>query len=161
MLERKRLPVWLGLAALVIGLDQLTKAMIMGSLAFGEVVPIMSFFNIKYTVNPGAAWSFLADAGGWQRWFFIALAVGISTWLVFMIRQHQQERWAPMAFSLILGGAIGNVIDRIYLGVVVDFLDFHAGGYHFPAFNVADSAITLGVIVMLADQFFVQPKKHG
>lgn len=153
MPKSKRWLAWLGLALLVIVLDQVVKAVIVGNFAYGEGLIITSFFNLVHVLNHGAAFSFLAGAGGWQRWFFIALAAVISVWLVIMIRQHQQEKLAPLAFTLILGGAIGNVIDRIAIGAVVDYLDFHAGGYHFPAFNLADSAITLGVVCMLVQQF--------
>jgi signal peptidase II len=150
--KSKRWLAWLGLALLVIVLDQLSKLMIVGSFAYGEGLIITSFFNLVHVLNHGAAFSFLAGAGGWQRWFFTALAAVISAWLIVMIRRHQTERLQPLAFALILGGAIGNVIDRVRIGAVIDYLDFHAAGYHFPAFNLADSAITLGVILMLLQQ---------
>lgn len=152
MPKSKRWLAWLGLALLVIVLDQVVKALIVGNFAYGEGLIITSFFNLVHVLNHGAAFSFLAGAGGWQRWFFIALAAVISVWLIIMIRQHQREKLAPLAFALILGGAIGNVIDRVAIGAVVDYLDFHTAGYHFPAFNLADSAITLGVICMLVQQ---------
>ena len=113
-----------------------------------------SFFNLVLVFNAGAAFSFLANAGGWQKWFFVVLASGISLWLVAMLRQHAGERLMALALSLILGGAIGNVIDRLRFDAVVDFLDFHLAGAHWPAFNVADSAITVGVVLMLWCQFF-------
>jgi signal peptidase II len=150
--KSKRWLAWLGLALLVIVLDQLTKLMITGSFVYGEGLIITSFFNLVHVLNHGAAFSFLAGAGGWQRWFFIALAVVISGWLTVMLRRHQHECLQPLAFALILGGAVGNVIDRVRIGAVIDYLDFHAMGYHFPAFNLADSAITLGVILMLLQQ---------
>lgn len=155
----RRLYGWLALAGLVIWLDQLSKAWLTGAFTFGESMAITSFFNIVHVVNHGAAFSFLAGAGGWQRWFFIVLAAAISIWLIIMLRQQQHERLAPAAYAFILGGAIGNVIDRITLGAVVDFLDFHAGNAHFPAFNLADSAITLGVILMLIQTFCESRKK--
>lgn len=111
-------------------------------------------------LNPGASFSFLAGAGGWQKWFFIVLALGVSVWLLLMLRQHAGEMLLPMALSLILGGALGNVIDRLRFDAVVDFLDFHLVGYHWPAFNVADSAITVGVVLMLLQQWR-QPKESS
>jgi signal peptidase II len=114
---------------------------------------VTSFFNLVLVFNPGASFSFLADAGGWQKWFFVGLALAISLWLLSMLRKHAHERLLPAALSLILGGAIGNVIDRLRFDAVVDFLDFHLAGYHWPAFNVADSAITVGVALMLLHQF--------
>lgn len=144
-----RLIAWVALAALVVFLDQWSKALITTTFTYGEGIVVTSFFNIVHVLNHGAAFSFLAGAGGWQRWFFVVLAAVISLWLLHMLRQHQHERLQPAAFAFILGGAIGNVIDRVALGAVVDFLDFHAFGQHFPAFNLADSAITLGVILML------------
>jgi len=151
---------WLILAVGVIVLDQLSKFWILANFQFMESVPVSSFFNLVLVFNSGAAFSFLADAGGWQKWFFIALALGVSLWLLTLLRQHAQERLLPIALSLILGGAIGNVIDRVRLDVVVDFLDFHFAGYHFPAFNVADSAISIGVALMLIHQFFCSAKSH-
>lgn len=144
---------WLGLAGAVIVLDQFTKALIVAALHPGDAAAVTSFFNIVFVFNAGASFSFLADAGGWQRWFFVVLALAISVWLVFMIRQHAGERLLAGALSLILGGALGNVIDRLRFGAVVDFLDFYWAGAHFPAFNVADSAISVGVALMLLHQF--------
>ncbi len=155
MLKSKRWLAWLGLSLLVIVLDQISKAAITTTFTYGEGVAITPFFNIIHVLNHGAAFSFLAGAGGWQRWFFVALAFGISAWLIIMLRKHQHEKLQPAAFALILGGALGNVIDRISIGAVVDFLDFYGMGYHFPAFNLADSAITLGVILMLWHQLFL------
>lgn len=157
----KRWLGWLGLTLLVIVLDQFSKLMIVTSFTYGEGLIITSFFSIVHVLNHGAAFSFLAGAGGWQRWFFVGLAVVISVWLIAMLRRHQAERMQPAALALILGGAIGNVIDRVRIGAVIDFLDFHAAGYHFPAFNVADSAITLGVILMLLQQLLESRKPHG
>ncbi|HJV24787.1 MAG TPA: signal peptidase II [Aromatoleum sp.] len=144
---------WLELAALVIGLDQLTKWLILSRFGLGESLPVTDFFSLVLVYNQGAAFSFLADHSGWQRWFFIALALGISGWLATMVRRHQHEVVLPLAFSLIIGGALGNVIDRFVHGAVVDFLFFHVGRYGWPAFNLADSAITLGVGLMLWAQF--------
>jgi len=147
------LPLWLALAGVVIVLDQVTKSWIVAVFRFGESLRLTSFFDLVYVLNPGASFSFLHDAGGWQKWLFISLALGMSLWLVAMLRQHAGERLAPTAFALILGGALGNAVDRLRYDAVVDFLHFHWAEYHFPAFNVADSAITLGVILMLWQQF--------
>ena len=150
---RPSFALWLGLAGTVIALDQVSKAWVVAVFRLGENLPLASFFDLVFVFNAGAAFSFLRDAGGWQKWFFIALALGISGWIVTMLRQHAREKLLPSALALILGGALGNVIDRVRFGAVVDFLDFHWAGYHFPAFNVADSAITLGVMLMLWQQF--------
>jgi len=144
---------WLALAALVLVLDQASKAWVLASFRLMESQVVTPFFNLVFVFNSGAAFSFLAGAGGWQKWFFVALALGISLWLLGMLRRHARERLLPAALALILGGAIGNVIDRLRFDAVVDFLDFHWAGYHWPAFNVADSAITLGVALMLWHQF--------
>ncbi|AYH42424.1 signal peptidase II [Azoarcus sp. DN11] len=144
---------WLELAALVIGLDQLTKWLVLANLDFGEDIPVTGFFQLVLVYNPGAAFSFLAEHSGWQRWFFVVLALGVSGWLLALLRQHQRETLLPLAFSLLIGGALGNVIDRVVHGAVVDFLYFHAGRYGWPAFNLADSAITVGVALMLWAQF--------
>ncbi|MBA3904783.1 MAG: signal peptidase II [Rhodocyclaceae bacterium] len=149
-----RMALWLGLSGLVIALDQLSKLWILSAFRLGRSVEVTPFFNLVLVYNPGAAFSFLSDAAGWQRWFFIGLALAISVWLVMLIRFHAAERLLPLAASLILGGALGNVIDRVLYGAVVDFLDVHAAGYHWPAFNVADSAITLGVVLLVWQQVF-------
>jgi len=144
-----RLRLWLALSALVVILDQASKAWIMGGFSLGESLLVTAFFNLVFVFNPGASFSFLADAGGWQRWFFVVLALAISAWLFGMLRRHAGERLQPAALAMILGGAVGNVIDRVRFGAVVDFLQFHAAGWYFPAFNVADSAITVGVALLL------------
>jgi signal peptidase II len=144
---------WLGLAGLVILLDQASKLWVLANFQFGERLPVTGFFNLVLVFNSGAAFSFLADAGGWQKWFFVVLALAISVWLVLMIRHHAAERLLPLGYALVLGGALGNVIDRLRFGAVVDFLDFHLAGWHWPAFNVADSAITVGVLLLLWQQF--------
>lgn len=149
---------WLLLAAGIIAADQASKAWILASLRLYEQVVLASFFNIVLVFNSGAAFSFLADAGGWQKWFFLVLAGGVVAWLLSLLRQHASERLLPAALSMIIGGALGNAIDRLRFDAVVDFLDFHLGGYHFPAFNIADSAITVGVALMLLQQF-LQPKE--
>jgi len=150
---KPRFLLWLGIAALVTGLDQLSKHAILARFRYGEVRSVTDFFDLVLVYNPGAAFSFLAEHSGWQRWFFIVLAFAVSAWMLTLMWRHQQERAQPLAFALIVGGAIGNVIDRFNFGAVVDFLYFHVGPYGWPAFNLADSAITLGVIVMLGAQF--------
>ena len=156
---RGGLAVWLGLALLVIVIDQITKALIVGSFQLHDSHAVTSFFNIVRAHNTGAAFSFLAGAAGWQRWFFVVLGVAASVFIVWMLRKHPEQTLFCLAISLILGGAVGNVIDRLLHGYVVDFLDFHWSflsplfpGGHFPAFNVADSAITAGAIGLIVDE---------
>jgi signal peptidase II len=144
---------WLVLAAIVLVLDQASKQWILGSFRLLESVVVTPFFNLVLVFNSGAAFSFLAGSGGWQKWFFIVLAMAISVWLLHMLRRHSRESLLPTALAMILGGAQGNVIDRLRFDAVVDFLDFHVAGYHWPAFNVADSAITVGVALLLLHQF--------
>ena len=150
----------LRLAGLVIVLDQLTKLWVLATLKLGERIEVTSFFNLVLVFNPGAAFSFLSDAGGWQRWFFVVLAIAVSGWLTFLIRRHAAERLLPLAAALILGGALGNVIDRIRFGAVADFLDAHAAGWHWPAFNIADSAISVGVALLVWQQLFHATKEQ-
>ncbi|HMM53805.1 MAG TPA: signal peptidase II [Candidatus Desulfobacillus sp.] len=152
------LTAWYGLAALVIILDQLSKLWVLAALKPGQSVELAPFFSLVLVFNAGAAFSFLSEAGGWQRGFFILLALAVSAWLAVLIRRHADERLLPLAASLILGGALGNVIDRIRFGAVVDFLDAHVGGWHWPAFNVADSAISVGVALLIWQQLFHAPK---
>ena len=144
---------WLGWAVVVVLLDQLTKVLILQTFAHGDSVPYTEFFNLVRVHNHGAAFSFLAGAGGWQRWFFTALAFGASGFIVWMLRSHPGQRLFALAMSSILGGALGNVIDRIVHGYVVDFLDFYWGRSHFPAFNLADCAITLGAMLLIWDEW--------
>jgi signal peptidase II len=143
---------WLFLATLIIAADQATKAAVLDGMSRFEAHYITSYFNLVLVFNSGAAFSFLAGAGGWQKWFFVMLAIAISIWLILMLRQHAHERLLPTALALILGGALGNVIDRLRFDAVVDFLDFHVAGYHWPAFNIADSSISIGVALMLLHQ---------
>ena len=142
---------WLAVAAAIVVLDQLTKGAISASLRPGEVREITAFFNLVLVYNRGAAFSFLSDAGGWQRGVFIGIAVLAATVIGFLLAKHPGERLFCAGLALILGGALGNVWDRVTLGQVVDFLDFHALGWHFWAFNVADAAITVGVVFMILD----------
>lgn len=156
-----RFAAWLGLSALVVALDQLTKQFMTGWLQFGDSVRVTSFFDLVLVHNPGAAFSFLSNASGWQRWFFVVLALAISVWLVMLIRRHAAERLLPLTFALILGGAIGNVIDRVLHGAVIDFLYFHIGRYGWPAFNVADSAISVGVVLLVWDQLVPHRRREA
>lgn len=145
---------WLWLSLLVVVLDQLSKLEIAGSMQLYQSIPIMQYVNLTYVHNTGAAFSFLSDAGGWQRWFFAVLALVISAVIaVWLARLKHHETLMAAALSLILGGAIGNLIDRLVYGYVIDFLDVYYQNWHWPAFNIADSAITLGVILMLLDSF--------
>ena len=153
-------PRWLGLAALVIILDQISKLWISNHFAYGETRAVFGYFNLVLAHNAGAAFSFLSDAGGWQRWFFTAIAVIAAVWITWLLRKHQQEKLFCFALALILGGALGNLIDRIAYGYVVDFLDFYWGAYHFPAFNLADSAITCGAALLIL-QSFTQKKEEN
>jgi signal peptidase II len=148
-----RLAGWLFLALLVVGADQLTKYLITQWLSYGQSWSVTHYFYLVLVYNPGAAFSFLADHSGWQRWFFIVLTSAVSVWLIVLMQRHVHQIVLPLGLALILGGAIGNLIDRVMLGAVVDFLYFHLGSHGFPAFNVADSAITSGVVLMLVDQF--------
>ena len=143
---------WLGLAFILILVDQFTKVLILGYYQLGDSTFITSFFNIVRVHNLGAAFSFLASAGGWQRWFFTALGVGAALFIVWMLKSHSGQKLFSFALACILGGAVGNVIDRVLYGYVVDFLDFHWRGTHFPAFNIADSAITIGAIALILDE---------
>lgn len=143
---------WLGLSVLVVIADQITKFAVSSHLSMHEEVPVFSFFNITLAHNEGAAFSFLAGAGGWQRWFFTLIAVSVSGVLFFWLKRlEKHEKWLACALTLILGGAIGNLYDRVTLGYVVDFLHFFWNQYHFPAFNVADSAITVGAFMLGLD----------
>lgn len=154
-----RFLAWLGVVLLVIVLDQLSKDWVLANAAPLMAKPLNPFFNLVLIMNPGAAFSFLSDAGGWQKWFFIALALVISGVLLRLLRLHARDGLLSTALTLILGGALGNVIDRLRFDAVVDFLDFHMLGYHWPAFNVADSAITIGVALMLVHQ--LRPPKES
>jgi len=145
---------WYGLALVIIVLDQVTKYLAVAGLDYNSPVPVTSFFNLTLLYNKGAAFSLLSEAGGWQRWFFAVIAVGISSVLVVWIaRIPRAQVWLPCALALILGGAIGNLYDRAVLGHVVDFISLHYGGAYFPAFNIADMGITGGAIMMLIDMF--------
>jgi signal peptidase II len=145
----------LGLALLVLAVDQATKLWAAGTLDYGMPVTVLPFFNLTLVHNTGAAFSFLADAGGWQRIFFIVVSGVVSLVLAaWLWRLPRDARLLGIALALVLGGAVGNLVDRVAYGYVIDFLDFHAAGWHWPAFNVADSAISCGVVLLLADGLF-------
>ncbi len=150
---------WFGLSALVIVLDQISKAWITSHFVFGEKLYVHSLFDLVLAHNTGAAFSFMHDAGGIQRWLFSVIAVVASVWIVWLLRRHSAQTLFALALSLILGGALGNLIDRIAYGYVVDFLSFHWNAHYFPAFNVADSAITCGTILLILDSF--RGIRHG
>ncbi|MFO1336918.1 MAG: signal peptidase II [Burkholderiaceae bacterium] len=144
--------VWLGLAAVVILLDQFSKTLILGDFALGESRVVTSFFNVVRVHNTGAAFSFLAGASGWQRWFFVGLGAAASALIVWMLKKHPGQKLFSFAIAMILGGALGNVIDRLIHGYVVDFIQLHYAGRAFPSFNLADSAITLGAVCLVLDE---------
>ncbi|RYF74719.1 MAG: lipoprotein signal peptidase [Comamonadaceae bacterium] len=143
---------WLGLALIIVIADQFTKTLILGYYRLGDSTFVTGFFNIVRAHNTGAAFSFLADGTGWQRWLFTGIGVAAAVFIFWMLRSHAGQKLFSFAMSCILGGAIGNVIDRMMHGYVVDFLDFHLGGRHFPAFNVADAAITIGAVCLVLDE---------
>ncbi len=143
---------WLGIAVVIILVDQFTKTLILGAFQLGDSHTVTSYFNIVRAHNTGAAFSFLAGASGWQRWFFVGLGVVAALFIVLMLRSHAGQRLFSWALALILGGALGNVIDRLIHGYVVDFLQFHYAGSAFPSFNVADSAITIGAACLILDE---------
>ncbi len=152
---------WLGLAGLVIVLDHLTKWWVSSTLGFQETVPVLPFFSVVLIHNHGAAFSFLADAGGWQRWLFIGIGLVATIIIVRLLKTHAHEPRMALALALVLGGALGNVIDRALLGYVVDFLYFHYRDFAWPAFNVADSAICVGAAILVWDSLFSKTVKTG
>ena len=143
---------WLALALILLIADQFTKVLILGYYQLGDSTYVTSFFNVVRVHNTGAAFSFLASASGWQRWFFVGLGVAAAGFIVWMLRGHGTQKMFSLALSLILGGALGNVIDRLLHGYVVDFIQVHYGGWYFPSFNVADSAITVGAVLLILDE---------
>lgn len=146
------LMLWLGIAMVVVLLDQVSKLTMTRLLVYGQSEFVNPFFNLVMVYNQGAAFSFLANSGGWQRWFFSALALGVSIVIVWMLNRNATQRMFCWSLSLILGGAVGNLIDRLVYGHVIDFLDLHVGSWHWPAFNVADSAITIGAALFVLDE---------
>jgi signal peptidase II len=150
---------WYALAGLVIILDQASKWLALENISLGQAIYVAPFWNWVLTYNPGAAFSFLADQPGWQRWFFSILAITVSGWIALELRKHPEQKLLSLALSLVMGGALGNVIDRIRFGAVVDFVQWHVAGFYWPAFNVADSAITVGAILLVFTQLTVTNKK--
>ncbi|HRY16097.1 MAG: lipoprotein signal peptidase [Candidatus Competibacteraceae bacterium] len=151
---------WIWLSLLVIVLDQATKYLAETLLVMHQPVPVTPFFNLMLTYNTGAAFSFLADADGWQRWFFLGLGALVSMGLViWLTRLKSQEKWLAVALALILGGAIGNLIDRAWLGQVIDFIQLYYDRWYWPAFNIADSAITVGAVLLVVESLWLQPSK--
>lgn len=151
---------WYLLAALIVVLDQISKWVVLGSIAPGEVIYVAPFWNWVLTFNPGAAFSFLADQPGWQRWFFTLLALAVSAWIAVELKRHPQPKRMALALTLVMGGALGNVIDRVRFGAVVDFIQWHAAGLYWPAFNIADSAISIGAVLLVFASLTVKDKKE-
>ena len=152
--------LWLGLSLLVLLADQFSKIWIIGSYQLGDSLPVTSFFNLVRAHNSGAAFSFLAQAGGWQRWFFTGLGSAAALLMVWLLKKHAGQKLFGFAIACVLGGAVGNVMDRVLYGYVVDFLDFHYAGIHFPAFNLADSAISLGAACLILDELMRVRRGH-
>jgi signal peptidase II len=143
---------WLGLALLILIADQFTKVLILGYYRLGDASYVTSFFNLVRVHNAGAAFSFLANEGGWQRWLFTGIGIAAAIFIIWMLKSHNGQKLFAFALACILGGAIGNVIDRTLYGYVVDFLDFHYAGWHFPAFNIADRARSIGAVCLILDE---------
>lgn len=148
-----KLYISLGIALIVLILDLASKYWVESALEFGQSIPLTSFFNLVLTYNPGAAFSFLSEQPGWQRWFLSGIAGSAALLIVYLLNKYKHEKLFCLSLSLILGGAVGNLYDRITLGHVVDFLDFYIGNYHWPAFNIADSAIFIGAALMIYESF--------
>ena len=161
--SNSRFYVWMAISALVVIADQLTKWAIVKWIALYEKIPLNSFINLTHHKNPGAAWSFLADAGGWQRWFFIGLATVVSVVLVVWLWRIRNERQAILSagLALVLGGAIGNLIDRVVSGEVTDFIQVLFGSWAFPSFNVADAGITVGAALLIIDALFFSGRQQA
>jgi signal peptidase II len=151
---------WLGLALGIFIVDQFTKVLILGYYRFGDSTYVTSFFNIVRAHNTGAAFSFLAHAAGWQRWFFTAIGVAAAGVIIWMLRSHAGKRLFSFSLACILGGAVGNVVDRLLHGYVVDFIQVHWHDWYFPAFNIADSAITIGAACLILDEFLRVRRSH-
>ncbi|HEY0846284.1 MAG TPA: signal peptidase II [Noviherbaspirillum sp.] len=143
---------WLGIATIIILIDQITKVTITKLFTYGESLPVTSFFNLVLAHNKGAAFSFLAAEGGWQRYLFTGIAIAAAVFIIYLLKRHAGQRLFCWALAMILGGAIGNLIDRVLYGHVIDFLDFYAGKWHWPAFNVADMAIVGGAALFILDE---------
>jgi len=146
---------WMIIAAVIIIADQITKVIANSELVLYKAVAVMPMFNLTLMYNEGAAFSFLSDAGGWQRWFFTIISLVVSIVLIFWIKKLKpEEKFQAIAFSLILGGAVGNLIDRVRLGYVIDFIEIYYNQFFWPAFNIADSAISIGVVILIIDTLF-------
>lgn len=159
---RMKQSVWLLIAVLVVALDLWTKSLATQMLEYGRPVEILPVLDFTLLHNRGAAFSFLSSAGGWQRWVFTAIALAVSAvLLVWTLQLKPHERWLSVTLPLILGGALGNLYDRLTLGYVVDFVHFHWQGRYFPAFNIADAAITAGAIMMIIDALWLQPRRNA
>lgn len=143
----------LTIAFIVLVLDLATKSWVESRLLYGQPIPVTSFFNLMLTYNPGAAFSFLSEASGWQRWLLSGIALITSIVIIFLLHKYAASKLFCLALSFVLGGALGNLWDRITLGHVIDFLDFYLGNYHWPAFNIADSAIFVGAALLIYDSF--------
>jgi signal peptidase II len=153
---------FLWLSVLVLGLDQYTKSLVLEHIEIYQAIQILPFFNLTHVYNYGAAFSFLHDAGGWQRWFFTIIALAVSALVLWWLKQTTKEQTIlPVAFSLIIGGAIGNAFDRLVHGYVIDFLVLYYQDWYWPAFNVADSAICIGAFLLIVDMFKNKEEKHA
>ena len=152
--------LWIGIAIAIVLADQFTKVLIVSTYQLGEGFSVTGFFNIVRVHNEGAAFSFLANSGGWQRWLFTGFGAIAAIAIVWMLKQHAQQKLFGFALACVLGGAVGNVIDRVMYGYVVDFLDFYYAGIHFPAFNLADSAITMGAACLILDEVLRVRRGH-
>ena len=144
--------IWIGIAIIVVLADQLTKITMTRLLSYGQVEYVNHYVNLVMVYNKGAAFSFLSDQSGWQRYFFTGISVIASLFMLWMLKRNPTQKLFCWALALILGGALGNLIDRVAYGHVIDFLDFHLAGWHWPAFNVADAAITLGAALFVLDE---------
>lgn len=153
MLKSPNIYRWLAISAVIVVVDLFTKYLVQGAFQYGEHLTITSFFDLVRYHNEGAAFSFLANAGGWQKWFFSGVSLVAIVVITYLIRKHHNEKLFCLGLALVLGGAIGNLYDRLTLGYVVDFLYFHYQAFAWPAFNVADSAICVGVALLLFDSF--------
>lgn len=143
---------WLGIAALIVLFDQLSKIWISRILGYGQVIELTPFFNLMLAYNKGAAFSFLASQAGWQRYFFTIISIAAIIFIVYLLKRHAGQKLFCLSLALILGGAVGNLIDRSLYGHVIDFLDVHAAGWHWPTFNIADCGITIGAVLFIIDE---------
>lgn len=159
LMAMRSVSLWLLLAFALVVLDQYTKHLAVSHIEQGASVPILPFFSLVLTYNTGAAFSFLAAASGWQRWFFVAIALGASALIVWMLYKHRENTFLCIGLMLILSGAIGNLIDRLTVGAVVDFILLYWRQYHWPAFNVADSCISVGAAIVIWDGFMRPPSR--